>query len=388
MSLTPYTPDLQNKSKSEVVSELWKQPGMGWAKLALGLVLFLAVGGIAVWFDPIMHSIVDLLQQGVIGIVTLGVAALLTTPIWEPHMRNFVMYKYLVMVHNMLKSDVEKDPIGYIRVQVAKVMKRVEEYHKAIVLLNGSKMGIINDINQSQKDYAKKQALAHQADLETESLKQQKIRLVAQGATEQDIQELDLSIQTTDLHAKACWSEAGEIDNGLTDLQDQLKQVSKGYFNLSQIANVLDATAKRQSQQADYLEKRQARWNTTQKAVNAANSVLSPDAQEIEITNIAINKLNADVANTMGAMEELERITGPMIIDNKLQTAANASLAQQKFEEIAARLQNQKAPVIMPTDAPALGAGSPQSYLDAKVNSQGQFEVPAASYDKMFNKKN
>jgi hypothetical protein len=381
MSLTPTTPNLQNQSRAEIVKSLWKQEGSGWAKAGIVVAGVLVVGAVVKFLDPIMETVANLSENLLMAGVYLGIFALITTPIWEPHMRALCLQKYLMLVHNLLKSEVEKDPIGAIRVNVRKISDRLVDFMIAIKQLAGSKAGIQNDIIANQKDIDNKTGLARTAEKERDRLQAQCDHLTAQGASEDDINEMKLQIQQLDLRATNAWAEAGDLQNGQTELQDQLKVTSNFYFNLSQIGNVLDATVKKQTASADNYEKRRKRFQTSQVAIDRARGIITPDTQEAEINDIAINKLNEEVANTMGDMEDLQHLTSTMILDAKLQTGANASAAQQKFNEIAARIQKK------PSAPASLTSGAPQGFLDAKMNASGQYEVPSTSYADVFKDK-
>jgi hypothetical protein len=360
MSLTP-TPNFQSVAKS-----FWdKREGkLGKAVLVGGALLILAVliffwGMIVPFLESMIYNTIDL----VIGIAILCFLLFLAT---NKRVHMLVSMMFQMTMRWMVSAIVQTDPIAVIRINITKMREQLQSFQGVITTLAGSKRALEDDIRKKEEDILMQGNKAKQV----EKMILSKQGQLSSSTSSSDDQQLQLDIQKLGLDKNNYLTAAGLQMRGVAKEKSMLKSTDYFYFNLSRLGNVIEAQIDQKTQEADQLAQERKTILAAQKAINAATGLLRPDPASLEMNNQALEYLQDETENTLGAMDDLNHWSQKYLTDFDITNAAAAEAAQIKFDELTARLSGA---VNVPTTT-IVTTGQTLATVNATRNKDGVYE--------------
>jgi hypothetical protein len=360
MSLTP-TPNFQSVAKS-----FWdKREGkLGKAVLVGGVLLILAVliffwGMIVPFLESMIYNTIDL----VIGIAILCFLLFLAT---NKRVHMLVSMMFQMTMRWMVSAIVQTDPIAVIRINITKMREQLQSFQGVITTLAGSKRALEDDIRKKEEDILMQGNKAKQV----EKMILSKQGQLSSSTSSSDDQQLQLDIQKLGLDKNNYLTAAGLQMRGVAKEKSMLKSTDYFYFNLSRLGNVIEAQIDQKTQEADQLAQERKTILAAQKAINAATGLLRPDPASLEMNNQALEYLQDETENTLGAMDDLNHWSQKYLTDFDITNAAAAEAAQIKFDELTARLSGT---VNVPTTT-IVTSGQTLATVNATRNKDGVYE--------------
>lgn len=370
MSLTPMTPNLAQSARA-----FWDKPEgtFGKAVLVLG-GLGLACALVFFW-GIIVTFLLGVVANTIELALLLIVGAVLTSPIWSSSIRADVRNIFQSGCRMLTGLIVENDPIGMLKNNIANLQEQLVIFGTAISKLAGAKQTLEDDIARNVALANNNYALSKSADKQIVSVKSQLDAAVDPN------RRADLSLQITGLTMgqQGNMQAAGMALKSNETEQKLLNKTNDMYNNLRRLNTLGEYKVKFLVQQADFYTKQRKVILASQSALGAATKIMKGDPKQLEMVDMAIDYLNNEASDTIGALSDFNKWVEPVMMDMDLQNGADADLAAQKFKSIEAKLT-----VVQP---PSLGVGVtpiPTYIPDASgVYSQAPVET---DYNSMFNK--
>jgi len=328
MSLTP-TPNFQTVAKSfwdKREGKLGKAVLVGGALLILGVLIFFW-GMIVPFLESMIYNTIDL----VIGIAILCFLLFLAT---NKRVHMLVSMMFQMAMRWMVSAVVQTDPIAVIRINITKMREQLQAFQGVITTLAGSKRALEDDIRKKEEDILMQGNKAKQVE---KMIANKQAQLSSSTSSSAD-QQLQLEIQKLGLDKNNYLTAAGLQMRGVAKEKSMLKSTDYFYFNLSRLGNVIEAQIDQKTQEADQLAQERKTILAAQKAINAATGLLRPDPASLEMNNQALEYLQDETENTLGAMDDLNHWSQKYLTDFDITNAAAAEAAQIKFDELTARL--------------------------------------------------
>lgn len=331
MSITPQVPNFSQSMQT--ARDFWdtKQGSFGKKVLIGGIVVVGAVvafnlAAIMAFISTIVWSMVNI----AIGAIALTV---LTSPLWCAPVRLLISNAFQMTMRWSYRKLVQKDPIGILLNNRDQMRDQLTEFDKAVSQLAGSKQRLETDL-QTQLDTirenkAKSDACVH---------KRGSLQAQLASATPSARLQLGLDIQQMDL-AKQNYDQAGGIaDQTIKAEQPILQQTDKMYDQLCRLRNLADSKVQSLTMQADMYSKQRKSILAGQAGLIAAGHVIKGDPRELELVDMAIEALNTETADTIGAMKDFNRNSDKYLTNMDIENDAKASAGQAVFAELENKL--------------------------------------------------
>jgi hypothetical protein len=270
------------------------------------------------------------------------------------------------MMRWMVSAIVQTDPIAVIRINITKMREQLQSFQGVITTLAGSKRALEDDIRKKEEDILMQGNKAKQV----EKMILSKQAQLSSSTSSSNDQQLQLDIQKLGLDKNNYLTAAGLQMRGVAKEKSMLKSTDYFYFNLSRLGNVIEAQIDQKTQEADQLAQERKTILAAQKAINAATGLLRPDPASLEMNNQALEYLQDETENTLGAMDDLNHWSQKYLTDFDITNAAAAEAAQIKFDELTARLSGT---VNVPTTT-IVTSGQTLATVNATRNKDGVYE--------------
>lgn len=331
MSLTPQTPNFSQSL--DAAKDFWstKQGSFG-RKVIIGGII---VAGAVIAFNAaaIMTFLSGIVWAGANLIIASTVLAVLTSPIWCPPVR--------FLLSNMVRSSirwgyrklVQKDPIGVLLNNRDIVREELGGLEKAVAQLAGSKQGLETDIqtqmdlirdNKSKADACAKQIANVQASLPS--------------LTGNTRMEAGLKLQTLG-YTKQTYEQAGGIALQTINAEKGiLQQTDKMYDQMCRLRNLGDFKVQSLTMQADMYTKQRKSILAGQKGLLAAGRIIKGDPHQLDLMDMAIESLNNETADTIGAMKDFNRNIDKYLTNMDIENDAKGAGGRDVFAELEQKL--------------------------------------------------
>lgn len=331
MGMTPQTPNFSQSL--DTAKDFWstKQGSFG-RKVIIGVIVVVA-GVLAFNAATILTALGAIVWAGANLLIASTVLAVLTSPFWCPPVRLLLRNIVQSSIRWSYKKLVQKDPIGILLNNRDQMRDQLTEFDKAVSQLAGSKQRLETDLqtqmdtirqNKALADSCQRKVVAKQAELPN-STGNARMQLAL------DIQQLQLTKQNYD--------QAGGIaEQTIKAEQPILQQTDKMYDQLCRLRNLADSRVQSLTMQADMYSKQRKSILEGQRGLIAAGHIIKGDPHELELVDMAVEALNTETADTIGAMKDFNRNSDKYLTDMDIQNDAKASAGQNVFAELENKL--------------------------------------------------
>ena len=221
------------------------------------------------------------------------------------------------------------DPIGILRNQLDDMVKAKSELDQTVQKFAGSDNKLTADINQKT---ALVQTLMGKAD-------ELGRRIDAGQFKNPD------DLETAKLQKETWEANAGLEYQGIQQLQELEKQTADMLEKFRHWSRVSDAKIDRMKIKVDFYAKQRAAILVAQKTLGIGIRLLRGDPEQLKLVDGAIEYLNDDAAQTIGEIQDFNKLSSKMLLDIDVENSANARAARQalmakmgsKLEESAAK---------------------------------------------------
>lgn len=333
MSLTPTTPDFRSVAKS-----FWARPEGKTGMLFLG-ALGLGVGGVLLFYWGLILPFLIGVAGNTIQLAALvGILAVLTSPLWSRRVKFLTQLAFQQSMRWATSWFVQIDPIGILRENIKQIREQVAEFSKAVAAIAGNRQRVIDDIAKQKAGIRKNANLSKSAEIEMQKLESAKEHMT----DSQQIQEQELSINRISLARQGYGRIASAQLQALKREQPALESLNKLYDQLCRIRDLGTYRAEALSQEADIESQTHDLMANVKSAIRSGSKMLQRDPNQTAVYEQAIEYLNNDASDTLGAMSDFNRWAERSLTDMDIQNGAQAQEAFQMFAEMEKKL---KAPV-------------------------------------------
>jgi hypothetical protein len=261
------------------------------------------------------------------------VLAVITSPLWCPPIRLMLRNAFQMSMRWGYRKLVQKDPIGILLNNRDQMRDQLVEFDKAVTQLAGSKQRLENDIQTQMDAIRDNKAKADACDRKIAATQAQLPK-----ATGNARMEASLSLQQLGYTKQTYEQAAGISLQTIKAEQPILQQTDKMYDQLCRLRNLADFKVQSLTLQADMYAKQRKSILAGQAGLIAAGHVIKGDPHELELVDMAIEALNTETADTIGAMKDFNRNSDKYLTDMDIQNDASASSAQKVFSELEQKL--------------------------------------------------
>lgn len=369
MGLTPTTPDF-----NQVARSFWDRKEGKAGAIVLGALGLAALGAGIFFWGLILPFLIGVAANSIQLAIMVGILAVITSPIWSKRVRLITQLAFQQTMRWTVGMFVELDPIGILRENIKQIREQVAEFSKAVQAISGNRQRVIDDIAKQKAGIRKNGNLIKSAEVEI-----QKLEAAKQKMTDpQQIQEQELSINRISLTRQGYGRIAGAQLQALKREQPALESLSKLYDQLCRIRDLGTYRAEALSQEADIESQTHDLMTSVKSAIRSGSKMLQRDPNQTAVYEQAIEYLNNDASDTLGAMSDFNRWAERSLTDMDIQNGAQAEEAFAMFADMEKKL---KAPVaaagkVVPVEVKAVAGGKPSDALPAPAPVQ----IPDADF--------
>lgn len=331
MSLTPPVPNFSQSMQT--AKDFWdtKQGAFGKKVLIGSLVV---VGGVVAFnFAAILQFFSNIVWAGVNLVAGAAVLTVITSPIWCPPVRLLLRNAFQMSMRWSYRKLVQKDPIGILLNNRDQMRDQLTEFNKAVSQLAGSKQRLETDLQTQMDTIRDNKSKSDACDKKIAFVQAQLPKLT--GNTRMDA---SLQLQQLQLGKQNYEQAAGIALQTINAEKPILQQTDKMYDQLCRLQNLADFKVQSLTLQADMYAKQRKSILAGQAGLIAAGHVIKGDPHELELVDMAIEALNTETADTIGAMKDFNRNSDKYLTDMDIQNDAAASGAQKVFSELEEKL--------------------------------------------------
>lgn len=334
MSLTP-TP---NFSQIETTAKTFWNRKEG--KFSMKMLL---IGGgglllIGFWFREVIENFLQFLMtiatNGVALFLILAALAVITSPIWNSQVRNYCWNAFQMVMGDAYKLLVAKDPIKILRNTSILAQQELKTISDCTTGLSGSKEQLTTDLQNEMSNIQKQKSMATEAQRQVIAFTQQ----MNTAKNMNDRQEAALSADRMRLAITGYKEAAGWSLETIKQLRPQLQRTEVFYDRMSRVRNLAEFKIRSMNMQADMYEKRHKSMENSQRYLGAVNRFFKGDPNQQALNDMAIDRLNEEAANTIGAMNDFNSWSARMLADKDVQMGAMSGEADKIFDQIEAKL--------------------------------------------------
>ena len=326
MSLTPITPDLSTGKDFKDLT--FPAKFLLWGALAASCAAIL-------WFWGLIVPFVLATAANTVGLALMLIAlAIITSPLWNSDVKRYLLLKYDLTMRKLLKAVVDDDPIGVLRRNITKLKEQSVKFSTAVTQVATGKKALELDIIASQNGIAENKRLAASTDQATAAA----ISAYQNSDNPSQKQELQLKVERLKLQKGGYEQSAGIQMQSIKDEQSILDTTNEMYMKLCRLRDLAEFKVDQLTQQADFYEKRRKIIMGAQAGINAGRNILKGDPKELELVDMAINKLNDETANTLGEMDDFNRWSDKHLTDMDIRNGAAAAEGRNLFAAVENKL--------------------------------------------------
>lgn len=330
MSMTP----VPNFSQSmDAAKDFWrtKQGSFGWKVLVVGGLI---VGGVILFnLASILTFFSSIVWAGVNLLIASAVLTVVSSPFWCPPVR--------VLLRNMIQSSirwsyrklVQKDPIGILLNNRDNMRDELGGLEKAVQQLAGSKQGLETDIQAQLDTIRENKNKADSVKVKVSTIQTSLPKLTGNSRMQAglDLQQLDYARQNYETAAGIA-SQTINAEKGI------LQQTDKMYDQMCRLRNLADFKVQSLTMQADMYTKQRKSILAGQRGLLAAGRIIKGDPHQLDLMDMAIESLNNETADTIGAMKDFNRNIDKYLTNMDIENDAKASGGRDVFAELEQKL--------------------------------------------------
>jgi len=308
-----------------------KQGSFG-GKVIIGGII---AAGAIIFFNlaAIMNFLSGIVWAGANLIIASTVLAVLTSPIWCPPVRFLLRNMVQSSIRWSYRKFVQKDPIGVLLNNRDIVRDELGGLEKAVAQLAGSKQGLETDI-QTQMDLIRDNKAKTDACARKISDLQASIPKLTGNARMQaglDLQQVGYTKQTYE-QAAGIATQTINAEKGI------LQQTDKMYDQMCRLRNLGDFKVQSLTMQADMYTKQRKSILAGQKGLLAAGRIIKGDPHQLDLMDMAIESLNNETADTIGAMKDFNRNIDKYLTNMDIENDAKGAGGRDVFAELEHKL--------------------------------------------------
>lgn len=331
MSITPQVPNYAQSV--ETAKAFWKTKQGGFsakvllgAAVILGLVIFFNLAAIMDFFTNIIWSTINLA-------IAAAILTVITSPFWCPPVRLFLSNAFQLTMRWSYRKLVQKDPIGIMLNNRDQVRDELGGLEKGVQQLAGSKQGLETDI-QTQMDLIRaNKAKSDAVDKKIADTQASLPRLTGNSRMQAslDLQQFGYSKQ---MYEQAAGIAKQTIDHEKTILQ----QTDTMYDQMCRLRNLADFKVQSLTMQADMYSKQRKVILAGQQGLISAKRIMKGDPHQLDLLDMAIEQINNETADTIGAMKDFNRNMDKYLTDMDIDNAAKGQDGRDVFAELEKKL--------------------------------------------------
>lgn len=331
MAMTPQVPNFSQSMQT--AKSFWDSKSGSFGKWVL-VIGGLGLAAVFVFFWGLILPFLIGVVGSTIQLAGLcAVLAVLSSPLWCAPVRLMLSNAFQMSMRWGYRKLVQKDPIGILLNNRDQMRDQLTEFDKAVTQLAGSKQRLETDL-QTQMDSIRENKSLDAATAKQISLVQASI----QNATGNSKMELALKLQSLQLGQQNDQQAAGICLQTINAEKPILDQTDKMYDQLCRLRNLADFKVQSLTMQADMYAKQRKSILAGQAGLVAAGHVMHGDPHELELVDMAIDALNTETADTIGAMKDFNRNSDKYLTNMDIHNDADASSGQKVFSELEEKL--------------------------------------------------
>jgi hypothetical protein len=226
-----------------------------------------------------------------------------------------------------------KDPIGILLNNRDNMREELAGLDKGVQQLAGSKQGLETDIqaqmdtirqNKDKADAVARKIASTQASLP-------KLTGNARMQAGLDLQSFGYSQQMAE-------QAAGIATTTIESEKKILQQTDTMYDQMCRLRNLADFKVQSLTMQADMYTKQRKSIQAGQRGLTAAQRIMNPDAHQQDLQDMAIERLNDETADTLGAMKDFNRNMDKYLTNMDIENDAKGQSGRNVFAELEKKL--------------------------------------------------
>lgn len=323
MGLTPTTQDYKALAKS------WASTTPG--KVGIGLIVFvvLALSGVVLYdLKAILEYANNVILDTTSLLIHLVILAAITSPIWEPTIRHQCWTGYKLLMRKISGIFVELDPIGILRITISKFKARLVRLDAGLARLAGSKRSLEGNIQQCTAEISKSGSSIEEYKSRIQTLKAAKTLSLDQ---QRQLNVLNMNLQGE-------FENIGMKKSAVDQWTGLLKQTSGLYYNMAEVRDLVSYNIQHLSDKANFEEARRKSILATKDSLGEAIGVMKGDPQQMEDFNRALDYLNDQANDVLGAVDNFNRWSEQALTDKSIQSGVAAREGEKVFAEIKQKL--------------------------------------------------
>lgn len=364
MSMTPVTPDLNSGKVKE------------FKDLSLGGKIVLAGGGLAIiaaificW--GMIVPFVLATAANTVGLALMLLAlAVITSPFWNSDIRRLFLLKYDLILRKLTNSMVENDPIGVLRRNITKLKEQGVKFSRAVTQVAQGKKALELDIANSKAGIQESKRLADATDQQIAAMYQ----IYQRTSDTSQKQEAQLKMERLKLQKGGYERTAGMFIKSIQDEQSILDMTNDMYMKLCRLRDLAEFKVEDLTQQADFYEKRRKIILGAQAGIQAGRNIIKGDPKELELVDMAVNKLNVETSDTLGEMDDFNRWSDRHLTDMDIKNGAAAAEGRDLFAAVESKLTAGS----IANQIPSITA------IDTKQDNDGVYITTSPDYTKLL----
>lgn len=329
--MTPQVPDFSQSMQT--TKDFWstKQGSFG-RKLIIGIIV---VAGAVVAFNAvaILAALSAIIWSGVNILIGSAVIAALTSPFWCPPIKFLLRNITQSSIRWSYRKFAQKDPIGIMLNNRDNVREEVAVLDKAVEQLAGSKQGLETDIQTQLELIRDNKAKADACEKKIGS-----IQSSLPSLTGNQRMEAGLSLQQMGYTKQNYEQAAGIALKTINAEKKILQQTDSMYDQMCRLRNMGNFKVESLTMQADMYSKQRKSILAGQKGLVAAGRFVKGDPHQLDLLDMAIESLNSETADTIGAMKDFNRNIDKYLTDMDIDNEAKASGGRDVFAELEQKL--------------------------------------------------
>jgi hypothetical protein len=328
MGMVPVTPSATQVAKSFWARKEGKPGAIVLAALAAGgaSAVFIFWGIIADFF---VHATESLFTE----VLLLIGLAVVTSPIWDSDIRRMLTLAYQQTIRWGYGRFVELDPIGIIRQTILEIKKEGVVFAKAVENLAGARQRILDDIEIQKKGVIENKGLVDATDRQIKILE-----AALTGKTPREAEPLKLKVQQLRLQRQDYGQDAGFQLDTIKQEQPLLNTADTLYGQLARLQTLAEFKVVSMTKRADRLEKRRAMVLSAGSALRSAKAILKGDPTQMQLVDQAVDFLDDEASQTLGAMQDFSRWAESALIDMDIKNDAASQTAMNMFAQMEQKL--------------------------------------------------
>lgn len=331
MSLTPQVPNFSQSITT--AKDFWnsKQGSFGkWVLIIGGLGLAAVV--VFAWgiILPFLIGVVGNTLQ-LAGLC--AVLAVVTSPVWCPPIRLMLKNAFQLSMRWGYRKLVAKDPIGILLNNRDNMRDELGGLEKGVQQLAGSKQGLETDI-QAQMDTIRD----NKAKADAVVRKISKIQTSLPSLKGNERMQAGLDLQQLGYNQQMYEQAAGIAMKTIDAEKGILRQTDDMYERMCKLRNLADFKVQSLTLQADMYAKQRKSILAGQQGLISAGRIMKGDPHQLDLMDMAIESLNNETADTIGAMKNFNRNMDKYLTNQDIENDAKGESGRNVFAELEQKL--------------------------------------------------